>query len=464
MNGKQNIFLFSVGAGMELCWLYAWASFLLFAICRDFFSFFFMGFIFGLGSGVSLAYRDRGWRRIYILLFRLLLFTVGFFIVLQGQGHQYFTSPGFIGLINWLMGTKEPSQWFFLILLIILTYVIWKRGSSLIANPGSENIYAKFDFGIAAFFVLLVLKALLAVKGNIIIDHPRVELLFLPYFIFSLLAIGSIRNIHTQKNYVPGFQKTGVMLSFTIVILLFGACIFLLFHSHLTTGAENLSIVLKKGAAPLLPVFIAVIRFIFLPRSKGHDETGEVGGGEIHIPALAETGKEIGLLEEIMKWASGGFILIMIFAVVCLGMWYLIKVLSKTSPKTKERRRRPFLIWLLTVKYLFLVCWRKAVRIVKGHANGMELYGSLLVWGRHSGVSRRQIETPLEYGYRLMGYFPALKQEIGLIVRLFNKEIYGEAVLHEKELALGRKAWKNLKRPAYLPLRMKTWFLSSGTF
>jgi hypothetical protein len=70
----------------------------------------------------------------------------------------------------------------------------------------------------------------------------------------------------------------------------------------------------------------------------------------------------------------------------------------------------------------------------------------------------------MKYGYRLMGYFPALKHEIGLIVRLFNKEIYGEAVLNEKELASGRKAWKNLKRSAYLPLRMKTWFLSSGTF
>jgi len=451
---------------MELCWLYAWASFLLFAVCRESFSFSCLGFIFGLGFGVSLTYRDRGWRRIYILLFRVLLFTVGFFIVLQGQGNQFFNSPGFTGLLNWLMGPKEFSQWFFLILLIILTYAIWKRGSSLIADPiSSENIYARFDLGIAAFFALLVLKALLAVKGNIIIDHPRVELLFLPYFIFSLLAIGSIRDIHTQKNYVPGFQKTGVMLSFTIVILLFGACIFLLFHSHLTTGAENLSGVLKKGAAPLLPVFIAVIRFIFSIRSPGHDEKGTFSDGETHMLALSESGKEIGLLEEIMKWASGGFILIMIFAIVCLGMWYLIKVLSKTSPKTKERiTHRPFLTWLLTVKYLFFACWRKIVRIVKGHANGMELYGSLLVWGRHSGVSRRQIETPLEYGYRLMGYFPTLKHEIGLIVRLFNKEIYGEAVLNEKELASGRKAWKNLKRPAYLTLRIKTWFLSSGAF
>jgi len=467
MNGRKSILIFTARAGMELCWLYAWAAFLLFSICHQYFSFSLMVFIFGLGFAASMTYRDRSWRRIQILIFRLLIFVAGFLIVLHGHYNQHFNFPGFTWLIEWFRGPKEASHWFFLILLLILTYVIWKRGTLLVFNPLTpDNIYARFDLGIAAFFVLLIIKILLSVKGEIIITQPKVALLFLPYFIFSLLAIGSIRNINTaEKDYVPGFQKIGVILSFSIVILLLGTCISLLFHSHLTTGAESLSGVLKKGAAPLLPVFLYIIRFLFLPkRHMVNDETITIKSQGTDITALAEAEEETGILGEIMKWVPAGLILIISLTAVCLGTWYLIKyLLSKTSPATKDRiRHRPVFTWILIFKNILLICRRRIVRLVKGHASGIELYTSLLTWGRHSGVSRRQVETPLEYGLRLIRYFPALKKEIGLIIELFNCEVYGETVLDNKELTSGRNAWKRLKRPAYLPLRMKTWFLSPG--
>jgi len=467
MNGRRSALLFISGAGMELCWLYAWAVFLFFSIYQQPFSLFFAALIFGLGFMASTFHQDRGWRRIQILIFRLSVFLVGFFIVLQEHGKPYFNFSGFIGLIECFKGPKEASQWFFLALLLILTYIIWKRGSSLafnLLNP--ETVYGRFDLGIAAFFVLLIMKLLLSVKAGIMITQPKVELLFTPYFIFSLLVIGLIRNRNAaEKDYIPGFQKIGVILSFTMILLLLGACVSLLFYSHLTTGAENLSGVLKKGAAPLVPVLIAVIRFLFSPkRHRMNEETGTMGSQGADIIPLGEAEKETGILGEIMKWAPAGLILLLLIAAVSFGAWYLIKyLLSKTSPaKKKPIRRLSVLTWMAILKNILRFCRKKMVHLLKGHANGVELYASLLIWGRHSGISRRQVETPLEYGHRLMRNFPGLKEEIAVIIELFSCEVYGERILNDNELKSGCNAWRKLKHPATLPVRIKTWFLSPG--
>ncbi len=450
---------------MELCWLYAWAAFLFIAIFHQYFSFFCTAFIFGLGFSASWFHRSGGWRRIQILVFRLPIFVAGLFIVLYAQGKPSSFFMNFSGLLRWLEGPKDALQWLFLILLLLLMYIVWKRGSSLALHPlNEETVYNRFDLGISAFFVLLIIKTLMAVKGGIIISQLKAPWLFIPYFIFGLLAIGLIRNGNAvEKDYVPGFQKMGVILSFTVVILLLGICISLLFYSHLTTGAEHLSVVLKQGAAPLVPVFIAVIRFLFGPRQHaGQGETGSFGAHEPDLSSLAESGKHPGIMEEILKWASGGFIAILLIAGVCFGAWLLWKyLLTKTTPVAKEKiRRHSVLAWILALKNIMGICRKKIVRLIKGHVSGMELYASLLTWGRHSGISRGRVETPLEYGRRLMELFPVLKDEIDLIIDLFQNEVYGEKVLNAEELTTGRNAWRKLRRPAYFPLRIKTWFLS----
>ena len=310
------------------------------------FLFFSLVLMFGFGFAATLFHRDRGWRRISILIFHLLIFVAGLFIALYLQGEPYSLFEDFTGLLHWLKGPKEALQWLFLALFLILMGIVWKRGSSLAFHPlNRETVYNRFDLGIAAFFALLIIKTVLAVKGGIIITQLKVQWLFFPYFIFGLLAIGVIRNGNAaEKDYVPGFQKMGVILSFTVVILLLGTCLSLLFYSHLTTGAEHLSVVLKKGAAPLVPVFIAVIRFLFGPKQYAtQGEAGTFGNHEAELSTLAEAGKTPGFLEEIMKWASAGFIALLLIAGVCFGAWFLMKYLLAKRRAGKERKhRRPF--------------------------------------------------------------------------------------------------------------------------
>ena len=378
MKGQKNTLLLIAGAGMELCWLYAWVAFLFLSIFHQYFSLFSLVLMFGFGFAATWFHRDRGWRRIHVLIFHLLIFVAGLFIVLYLQGRPYSFFMDFTGLLHWLKGPKEALQWLFLVLLLILMGIVWKRGSTLAFHPlTQETVYNRFDLGIAAFFVLLIIKTLLAVKGGIVITQLKVQWLFFPYFIFGLLAIGVIRSGNAaDKDYVAGFQKMGVMLSFTVVILLLGTCLSLLFYSHLTTGAEHLSVVLKKGAAPMVPVFIAVIRFLFGPRHHaGQGETGSFGAHEPDLSALAESGKDPGIMEEILKWASGGFIAILLIAGVCFGAWLLWKyLLTKTTPVAKEKiRRRSVLAWILALKNIIGICRKKIVRLIKGHVSGMEL-------------------------------------------------------------------------------------------
>ena len=65
-------------------------------------------------------------------------------------------------------------------------------------------------------------------------------------------------------------------------------------------------------------------------------------------------------------------------------------------------------------------------------------------------------ETPMEYGLRLTRHFPTIKNEIMVIVDMFNREIYGETKLFSEELEKTRMAVSTLQSPSHWPLRLKT--------
>ena len=97
----------------------------------------------------------------------------------------------------------------------------------------------------------------------------------------------------------------------------------------------------------------------------------------------------------------------------------------------------------------------------KGH-EAIRLYGTLLRWGKRSGLANRNSETPLEYGRRLKQQFNAVAAEIDLIIFSFNLHVYGEMVCEGQEVAHARQALKRLQSPMLWPKRFKLWFFSSG--
>jgi len=100
--------------------------------------------------------------------------------------------------------------------------------------------------------------------------------------------------------------------------------------------------------------------------------------------------------------------------------------------------------------------------MAQGRKGIIQLYASLLGWGHNSGLPHFVSETPNEYGLRLGRRFPALKNEIGVITKAFNQEVYGEMVPEEQQLKIAQLAWRKLCSPLHWPIRLRSLILQSG--
>ncbi|MCP4694752.1 MAG: DUF4129 domain-containing protein [Desulfobacterales bacterium] len=466
MTRKHNLLITAAGAGMELCWLYAWAAFLMFALYGRTWPPALTAGVFGLAAAAAAMFSDKKYSRAGLISRRASLFVVGLAVVLFWFSDLPLEFRSLALFFESWLRAAGPGRVFFLLFLLALTLVIWKRGARLLSDPlTSKNVHARFDLGLAAFFALFIVKTLASIRGGVDGSRPETTLVFFSFFLFSLLSIGAMRRAGGgRKDYISGFQKLGVVLSFSVVILFLGAGLIALFYSDLVAGAEILSGGLKKAAAPLAPLLKTTIGFLMMydaPATEGASLFPENDSSMFNAPGGAA--QSPGIFPEILKWLPAALVLVITFLIICTVTGFLIKVLFfKTDSGEKGRRGRYFVSGWLALKNFLASCRAGVRRWIRGCADGVELYAALTTWGRRGGVSRRPVETPREYGFRLVTAFPGLGKEIDLIVELFNRELYGELVLDKSEMGAGRRALKELKRVAYLPLRIKTWLFPNG--
>jgi hypothetical protein len=301
------------------------------------------------------------------------------------------------------------------------------------------------------------------VKAGIRISDPTSQLLFLPFFIFSLLAIGWIQNETTaQRDFLPGYRGIGMILSFTMLVILLGAGLVLFCLPYLTLAAAKGYGIIKTAAIPFGPILISILRFIFArgvirPENPSPPATGGIG----NLTSPVESSWWMNLFEKILTWLFGGLIGLIILVVTGLALFFLFRwLLSRTRISQKRHSTRySILLWVERLR-LLLLSWLQRIRNgVKCYKGAVHVYTALLTWGRRSGLPHFLSETPMEYGLRLKARFPSLKGEIELIIEAFHQEVYGEIILDERQLALTRFAWRRLRSPIYWPSRLKTWFL-----
>ena len=381
---------------------------------------------------------------------RLVIYRLNF-------SHLDFLSPAWVAAL--MDPDKPPMQWLLVVLVLVIVGVIWNRGASCTRDPlDRRNVFARFDLGLAAFMILLIIKLLLSVKGGITVARPMVTLLFLPYLILGLMAIGFTRYTgRGRKTYAPGFRKIGVMLGFSVVSALLAVAVILLGHARMTGGAEMLSAVLKNGAVFIGPTVKAVLRAILMHRRNIPDPGGGSGGGG--GPGMGDTGAAGGIWGEIFGWGVLGLILVVVLAGLCFGIWLIARYLfSRPEQSVNSGGRWSPWAWIGRIRDAFLFFGTRLRRWLSGIETGLDLYERLLAWGRRSGLPRRPVETPLEYQSRLAGHFPELRPAFGTIVTIVNREIYGEVRTGKAQLQAGALAWKRLSRPALWPKRVRKWF------
>jgi hypothetical protein len=451
--------------GMELSWLYAWATFLTTSIVNQAFPVWEATGTFILASFITLFSTGKGWRVISILGVQVL----GFILAALRNVYVFHSwSAPFWGrtwLAEFFSASRSPLEWLHLILLFLITLMLWVGGVTLARRKVAYSaLCARFDLGLAAFCALFLIKLLFWAKGGIKLEESISLRLVFPFFVFSLLAIGLVRNQPTTaKNFLPGFQGIGVILSFVVVVFLLGTGLVLFFLPYLTLSAEAGYVVLKTVAKPIGYIFVAVIRFLYMPRidrpetpsrpprADLEDSTGPADGG----------GWWTEQMEKILGWVLGGFTgLFTLFAfgavVYLIGRW-----LFSRSP-LRPRRQGPWdliSLWAESLRMFLFAGWRSVVRGLKGYERAVQIYTALLQWGRHSGLPRFLSETPREYGTRLENRFPRVRREIDSIIEAFNREVYGEMALKQQELESARHGWRRLRSPLLWPPRLKTWLL-----
>jgi hypothetical protein len=469
MKKDNGFLLFLTMGGLELSWLYAWATFLAKAILHQPFPLPEAIVTFAWAGVLTFFSNGKGWRVVYVIgiqLFGFMLAALRLVYIFNSWSSSFLSQLWVKEFFNIPRG---PLEWFNLILVLLCALSFWIGGATLARRSMTySKICSRFDLGLAAFFLLFLIKFLLLVKGEIKVDDPMSSLLVFPFFVFSLLAIGMVRNqTAASRDFLPGYQGIGVTLSFTVVVFLFCAGLVLFFMPYLTLAAEVGHGILKTATKPLGPILVSVLRFIFMHgvnRPEPSSPPFKEPVGEIVSPVEPSWWME--LFEKILGWVFGGLLGLIFLMGAGVALFILFRWLLSRTP-TRRRRQSIWLsmiLWVDRFRLFLSSCWNWIGHRAKNDEGGSQLYAALLSWGRRSGLPHFLSETPLEYGLRLKDRFPVLTGEIGLIVEAFNQEIYGEIILNKIELGVVRSAWRRLRSPLHWPLRLKTWFFQPSHF
>ncbi len=462
MKKDRDILLFIAHGGMELTWLYAWATFLATAIMHRPFPLPEASGTFVLAVLLCLVARRMRLRVIAVLGLQILGFLLAAFRLVYAFNYQVYAFFDKGWLLDFFGKTRAPQEWLILVVILLLSLVFWLAGVMLTRRSAAYlTIGVRFDYGVGAFFVLFILKSLLLVKGGVDVKETAPILLLFPFLIFSLLTLSLARNSDTaQRHFLAGYRGVGMLTSFTVVVLAFGSALVLFCMPYMQAAADAGHSVLKSVAGPLLPHIEQLLRFIFKARYWRQSFSTPAAEEET---TLDPSGESSWWQDLFMGGLGGGLIGLLLLAGLilgALGLWYLLRWLfSRPSEKMGEQIHwQGVLGWAQRLWGATCRCLQGAVQRLTGHPNAVQLYRTFLRWGRRSGLPHILWETPAEYGSRIRKQFPFLSAEIGGIVDAFNLAVYGEKHPDDDQMARVRHSWRKLRSPRYWPARMKSWF------
>jgi hypothetical protein len=463
MKKDRGALLFLAHGGMELSWRYAWATFLTTSIMHRSFPLPEALGTFLLAAALYLVVRGIGLRLITVLGIHILGFLFASSRIIYAFSYRAYPYFDKGWLLAFLSESRDSLEWLILVIILFLALLLWLAGVALARRPTAYiTTCTRFDYGVAAFFCLFIVKSLLLIKGGIEVRDSAPVLLVFPFFIFSLLAIGLARNRSSERrNFLAGYKGIGVFVSFTVVVLTVGAGLVLFFMTYLTAAAEAGYGVLKSAAGPLGPILVRMLLFLFGKPLRQEPVFPATDRGEaLYIPS-GESSWWSELVQEVLRWGFLGLGLLIGLILCAFGTWFLLRwLLSRTSKEERKHIEWQGMFWWAQRLWAILeLVFRWAVQRLKGYRDAVQLYRAFLKWGRRSGLPHLLSETPDEYGSRLRKRFPTLAGEIGGVVEAFDLVVYGEVALDDAQLTLARLSWRRLCSPRCWPARLKSWFL-----
>jgi hypothetical protein len=461
----SGILLTLASNGMEICWIYACTSFSMNVIMGRAVSFPATVGIIAFSAIISHFSRGRGWRVVNLIGIHLLGYVCAVLLVLYSF---YYTSYPYLEkawIVLLLTASRTPLEWLHLVLINIWVDLLWFGGVALAKREKTYvNICTRFDIGLAAFFVLLLIKLALRVKGGISADEQTSSVLIYPYLLLGLSSIGMARvGYEGSRHFLPGYGGFGILMSIVSFILLSASSLVFFLIPSLTQVAEIGRHVLKGAALWMLPVVTGVVRFMFMGGSvrpdppSGSSPKGGEGSESLFVGSWWTE-----LLEKIFRWGIEVMAVTFFALVIAVLIFFVLKWLfSRTAINPRASMNRDTsLSWFTYLRAFFAAFWGAVKNVTRGYSKAAELYSVLSEWSRRSGLPRLMTDTPLEFSARLIYQFPKLKAEIGSIIAAFNIETYGETSLTGEQFAGALLAWRTVRSPVHWPRRFKTRFIN----
>jgi hypothetical protein len=454
---KQTLLVLSCG-GMEIIWRYAWAFFLTLSILNRPFPLLEAVAAFTTASLITALAGYKNWRTYQSLSLHIAGFAIAWLLITYRFFYRHVPLFDTSWMADWFNQLQKPQHLLIQLLFFACLLIFWLGARAMVKRQNSYfPVCLQFDKGVGALFLLLLIKFMVQQKGGILLEDPVTRYLLFAFFTFSLIAISLSRNqSNAEKTFRPGYHGIGIVLGFVSVALIGSAAVIVLFLPYLTLMADSAQSVLTEAARPMGAVVVDIIRFLFsIGRYRRDIELQITSDGSQVYP------------DADMEWARGpGWFMLAIFALVALGlcayiMRLIVRWLLKRNTVNKSQHESLMLISkLLSMAAAFcLSVWNGLVFLFKRIDSAAAVYAEMLRWGRRSGLPAVLGETPIEYGSRLSQQFPVLKEEIEMIIKAFNMEVYGNIVIDEQLLSRILSARRKMRSPRHWPSRLRGWFV-----
>jgi len=406
MNHRKSTVTTLLLFGMEIIWIYAWASFTLTAafdrpfplssaICAS-----------GLAFLLTAVSIGRGWRWIGIIVIHLpgLGLACLWTLYLMEMPTLSFFSP--VWITEFFSSPKTFLQWAAVSITLFWFLCFWMGGILLSRISDDYNaISNRFDLGAGALLFLLLIELAVMIKGGSV---PGLRLsaggLF-SFFIFSVLAFSLTRNRGDGvKGFISGYQSISAVVAFAIIILLLGTALVSFLLPYLTMAAQAGYGVFKIITQPMGNVILGILRFLFTSqkfRSDPASKSNSSQGLTSRMPI-----EEGGWLDSLIAIVGSVLVGIAILAALIVILFLLRKLLNLLLTRSAVQKRQPvtwrdLIDWLLKIPSIFFRWMGWIGSRLTGPQTAGQLYLSLMIWGRRGGVVHLPSDTPLEYGMRL---------------------------------------------------------------
>lgn len=457
MDDRRGITWHLLNGTMELSWFLGWAMFSSLLVLHRPFPFYETVAAFSLACLATRAVTGRGWRVAAVLAIELAGLSSGALLLLHGIYFDAFPLFASGWLIQFYNVSRTTMEWFILALNILLIVILLADGIALARRPGGYfTACNRFDFGVAAFFALFLIKLAALTKGESLAEDNLSLLFVFPFFLAGLLSIALSRGWGNAAGaFLPGHRTTGVIAVFFAVVLAGVSLMLLFFMPGLTAAALLGKQALTAAGKPLTPVLISILHFIFGPHGGNPVAAGKSSPfSDAAIPVMDQPGWWTAALEKIMVWGVGGILLAAVAVALIATLIYTVKWLLSRTGSDVRRTALPSLRFSALVARLRILLGRIFL-CFRGYENASDLYQALLHWGRRSGLPHLRHETPIEFGFRLQRAFPDITPAIQNIITAYNREAYREEKLDSALLADVNDSWRVLRHPRLWPARLK---------